>query len=192
MRSLWLASGLSLVLVIPAHAQWAVIDVPNLIQTTLTAIRSLQQINNQVQSLENEAVMLTNEAKNLKSLNFNALSRLLAIFSQTNQLLAQAQGLSLTLQRTQAQFAKLYPTAYGAGVTNTQMANDAYARWQNSLEALRTSVNIQSQSSQNFASDATNLSNLVTQSQNASGALSAQQATNQLLALQSRQLIQQH
>jgi len=49
----------------PAHAQWAVIDASNLTQNMLTAARTLQQINNQIQSLQNEAVMLENMGKNL-------------------------------------------------------------------------------------------------------------------------------
>jgi P-type conjugative transfer protein TrbJ len=182
---------LSCALGLPAQAQFAVIDIANLIQTTLTAARSLEQIANQVKSLQNEAVMLINEAKNLTSINYNVVNRLLATLGATNQLLAQAQGLSLVLQRTEAQFAQQYPRLYPAGVNNAQMAQDAYVRWQNSLEALRTAVNVQSQSNQNFASDTASLSDLVNQSQNAAGALGALQATNQLLALHARQLIQQ-
>jgi type IV secretion system protein TrbJ len=189
--SMLLVASLSCALALSAQAQFAVLDIANLVQTTLTAIRSLEQINNQLQSLANEAVMLTNEAKNLKALNFNVVNRLLAIFAQTDQLLAQARGLSLVLQRTQLQFSQQYPAAYGVGVNNAQMTQDAYVRWQNSLEALRTAVNVQSQSNQNFASDTNSLSDLVAQSQNAEGALGALQATNQLLALHARQLIQQ-
>jgi P-type conjugative transfer protein TrbJ len=43
---------------------------------------------------------------------------------------------------------------------------------------------------QNFSSDEQTLADLVTRSQSAEGALQASQATNQLLALQSRQAIQ--
>ncbi len=172
-------------------AQIAVIDPANLIQNTLTAARELQQVNNEIQQLANEAVMLTNEAKNLTSINYNVVNRLLATLATINQLLNQAQGLSLNLARTEAQFAQQYPTMYGAGVNNAQMAQDAYVRWRNSLEALRTTVEVQSQSNQNFASDQTSLSDLVNQSQNAAGALGAIQATNQLLALHARQFIQE-
>ena len=182
---------LSCAISIPSPAQFAVIDVANLFQTTLTAARSLTQIVNQIKSLENEAVMLINEAKNLTAINYNVVNRLLATFGTINQLLQQAQGLSLILQRTEAQFSLQYPAQYPAGVNNAQMAKDAYVRWQNSLEALRTAVNIQSQSNTNFDSDTTSLSDLVTQSQNAEGALGAIQSTNQLLALHARQLIQQ-
>ena len=31
-----------------AHAQWVVVDPTNLVQNTLTAIRTLEQINNQI------------------------------------------------------------------------------------------------------------------------------------------------
>ena len=46
-----------------AHAQWVVIDPTNLVQNTLTAIRTLEQINNQIQQLQNEAQMLMNRAQ---------------------------------------------------------------------------------------------------------------------------------
>ncbi|MEG6992715.1 P-type conjugative transfer protein TrbJ, partial [Pseudomonas aeruginosa] len=59
-----------------AQAQWVVIDPTNLVQNTLTAIRTLEQINNQIQQLQNEAQMLTNQARNLASLPFNVANRL--------------------------------------------------------------------------------------------------------------------
>jgi len=191
LRSKIVSTLMAFAIASPVCAQLAVIDPANLTQNTLTALRELQQVNNQIQQLANEAVMLTNEAKNLTAIRYNVVPRLLAILGTINQLLNQAQGLSLNLVQTQAQFAHQYPTMYPGGVNNTQMAQDAYVRWQNSLEALRTTVNIQSQSKQNFDSDQTSLSDLVTQSQNAEGALGAIQASNQLLALHARQFIQQ-
>ncbi len=70
------------------------------------------------------------------------------------------------------------------------MALDARQRWRNSLQALRTATQVQSQAVQNFRSDEQTLTDLVNRSQSAVGALQATQATNQLLALQSRQAIQ--
>ena len=72
------AVGLIALTAIPVRAQFVVIDPANLIQSTLTAIRALTQIENQIQQLSNEAIMLENEAKNLKGLNFSTLNRLLA------------------------------------------------------------------------------------------------------------------
>jgi P-type conjugative transfer protein TrbJ len=71
------------------HAQWVVIDPTNLVQNTLTAIRTLEQINNQIKQLQNEAQMLTNQARNLASLPFNVVSRLRANLATTQRLIAR-------------------------------------------------------------------------------------------------------
>ena len=169
-----------------AQAQWVVIDPTNLVQNIMTAARALEQINNQIRQLQNEAQMLTNQAKNLTSLDFSALNELRSALSATNQLLQQAQGLAFNLSQMETEFARLYP----ASTSGSQMATDARTRWRNSLEALRTATKVQSQAVQNFASDEQTLTDLVNRSQSAVGALQATQATNQLLALQSRQAIQ--
>jgi P-type conjugative transfer protein TrbJ len=173
-----------------SFAQWAVFDVANYSQNLLTAARELQQIDNQITQLQNEATMLTNQGRNLKSLNYNALSQLLTTLASTNQLIAQAQGLTFNVTQSQATFNRLYPSSYGAGTSNSQMVQDAQTRWQSSVQALQTSTQMQSQAAQNLLSDQGVLSHLVTQSQGAAGALQASQATNQLLALIARQAIQ--
>jgi P-type conjugative transfer protein TrbJ len=173
-----------------AQAQWVVIDPTNLVQNIMTAARALEQINNQIKQLQNEAQMLMNDAKNLTSLDFSALNQLRAALSATNQLLQQAQGLAFNLSQMETEFARLYPNAYTASTSGSQMSTDARTRWRNSLEALRTATQVQSQAVQNFASDEQTLTDLVNRSQSAVGALQATQATNQLLALQSRQAIQ--
>ena len=174
----------------PASAQWAVIDPVNLIQNMLTAARTLEAIQNQVRQLENEAVMLENEAKNLKGLNLNTLNRLRSTVATTERLLDETQGLSLTLNRLEQQYAELYPECYNQTIARARLTADARTRWINSREALSTSLQIQAQSNANFGDDESVLSDLISKSQSADGALQASQATNQLLALQSRQLIQ--
>lgn len=174
----------------PAHAQWVVIDPSNLTQNILTAARTLQQVNNQIRSLQNEAQMLMNEARNLASLDFSALGELRAALAATNELIRQGEGLAFNVQRMEAEFSRLYPDAYGAGSSGAQMTLDARQRWRNALEALRTATKVQSQAVQNFAADERALVDLVNRSQSAAGALQAAQATNQLLALQSRQAMQ--
>ena len=49
----------------PARAQWIVFDPTNYAQNVLTAARELQQVNNEIQGLENQATMLINQARNL-------------------------------------------------------------------------------------------------------------------------------
>jgi len=194
MAALAVASALALGIAPPAHALFGVgdswFDLTNLVQNTMTAAHTLGQINNQIRQLQNEALMLMNQAKNLTGLNFSALAQLRAALAATNQLIQQAQGLAFNVSQMEAEFTRLYPNAYSASTSGSQMALDARQRWRNSLEALRTATKVQSQAVQNFASDEQTLTDLVNRSQSAVGALQAMQATNQLLALQSRQTIQ--
>ena len=178
----------------PAHALFGIGDIvfdpSNLAQNIMTAANTLEQINNQIQQLQNEAQMLRNQARNLAGLDFSALSELKAALSATNQLIQQAQGLAFNVQQMEGEFKRLYPESYTAAISGTQMATDTRARWKQSLEALRTATQVQSQAVQNFAADERMLTDLVNRSQSAVGALQAMQATNQLLALQSRQAMQ--
>jgi P-type conjugative transfer protein TrbJ len=52
----------------PAIGQMVVYDPSNYAQNVLQAARALQQINNQVTSLQNQTQMLLNQVKNLTSL----------------------------------------------------------------------------------------------------------------------------
>ncbi|WP_247350989.1 P-type conjugative transfer protein TrbJ [Ralstonia pseudosolanacearum] len=173
-----------------AHAQWVVIDPTNLAQNILTAAHTLEQINNQIRQLQNEAQSLMNEARNLASLPFNVVNRLRANLDTTRQLIAQARGLAFDIQNMDQQFAQLYPEQYAATVSGNQMFQDAHQRWQNTLQGLQTAMRMQAQVSQNLNQDEGVLADLVEQSQSATGALQAMQATNQLLALQAKQSIQ--
>jgi len=185
------AAAASLIALGPAaHAQWVVFDPSNYSQNILTAARTLEQINNQIRQLQNEAQMLTNQARNLTGLDFSSLAELRSALAATNQLIQQGQGLAFNVAQMETDFSRLYPQAYTAAISGAQMTADARTRWSNSLEALRTAAKVQSQAVQNFASDERALTDLVNRSQAAVGALQAMQATNQLLALQSRQAMQ--
>src|SRR5258707_118441 len=90
-----LAAGvivLTLGVTVPARAQSIVFDPNNYVQNVLTAARALQQINNQITSLQNQAQMLINQARNLANLPYSSLHQLQLSIQRTQQLLAQAQG----------------------------------------------------------------------------------------------------
>ncbi|AIP10087.1 P-type conjugative transfer protein TrbJ [Burkholderia pseudomallei] len=165
-------------------------DPTNLVQNTLTAARTLEQINNQIKQLQNEAQSLTNQARNLAGLPFNVVNRLRTNLDTTRQLIARAQGVAYDLQQMDQQFVQLYPEQYAATVSGNQMFKDAHQRWRNTLQGLQTAMRMQAQVSQNVNRDEDVLADLVGQSQSATGALQAMQATNQLLALQAKQSIQ--
>lgn len=172
------------------QAQRVVIDPTNLVQNTLTAIRTLEQINNQIQQLQNEARMLVNQARNLASLPFNVVSRLRSNLALTQRLIAQAKGMAYDVANMDQMFQRLYPQQYAASVSGNQMYRDAQERWKNTLNGLQTTMQMQAQASQNLRDDEGVMADLVGKSQSAEGALQAMQAMNQLLALQAKQSIQ--
>ena len=178
----------------PAHALFGigdiVLDPTNLVQNTLTAVRTLEQINNQIRQLQNEAQMLINQARNLASLPSSVVGQLRANLATTQRLIAQAKGLAYDVTSIDREFARLYPEKYAATVSGNQMYLDAQERWKNTLGGLQTTMQMQAQASQNLSDDESVLADLVGKSQSAEGALQAMQAMNQLLALQAKQSIQ--
>lgn len=179
---------LPLVLSAPARAQWAVYDGANHVQSVLIAARELQQVNQQAQSLLNEATMLENQARNLANLPLSVLAPLEQSIQQTEQIVGQAQGLSYNLTSIDQAFTQTYPQALGSSSSAVQMTADAQTRWQNARGAYQDGLRVQTGAVQNLDATRSQIDSLVTSSQSASGALQAAQSGNQLTALQTRQL----
>jgi P-type conjugative transfer protein TrbJ len=173
-----------------ASAQLTVFDPRNYVQTVLTATRTLQQINNQIRSLQNQATMLTNMAKNLSRIDFPQLQQLQAQLQQIDRLMGQAQGINFQVSGTTAQFQRLFPQSFVQALTGNQQVIASRARMDTAMAAFRQSMAVQSQVVGNVQADIPTLSALANKSQNAEGALQAQQATNQLLALTAKQQFQ--
>lgn len=172
----------------PAMAQRIVYDPTNHIQTVLTAARELQQINNQIKSLQNQATSLINQAKNLASLPYSALAQLQQSLQSTQQLLGQAQRIAYSVTAINKAFAGAYPQAYQGSTTQQQMISDANTRWLNARASFQDALHVQAVVVQNLNTAHAQIGALVTSSQQASGALQAAQAGNQLVALQTQQL----
>jgi P-type conjugative transfer protein TrbJ len=179
------------VAVVPARAQWTVFDPQNYAQNLLQAARALQQINNQIQALQNQAMMLQNMATNLNPLkDVSQLSGMVTSLTQITSLMNQAQGIAYNVNATMAAWTKAYPNSYPAGTGTATLTADAQQRWQNSMSAFQDTLKVQSQVVQNVQADTTTLTNLTNQSQNATGNLAVTQATNQLIALSTKQQMQ--
>lgn len=178
----------SIVVSVPAHAQWAVYDGAAHVQTVLIAARELQQVNQEAQSLLNEATMLENQARNLANLPLSVLAPLEQSIQQTEQIVGQAQGLSYNLTSIDQAFTQTYPQALGSPASAAQMTVDAQTRWQNARGAYQDGLRVQTGAVQNLDATRSQIDSLVTSSQAASGALQAAQSGNQLTALQTRQL----
>jgi len=179
------------VLVPAARAQWTVFDPQNYAQNLLEASRALQQINNQIQALQNQALMLQNMATNLNPLkDVLQLNGMVTSLTQITSLMNQAQGIAFNVNATMAAWSRAYPNSYPAGTGSATLAADAQQRWQNSMSALQDTLKVQSQVVQNVQADTATLTNLTSQSQNATGNLAVSQATNQLIALSTKQQLQ--
>ncbi len=178
--------ALSPMMATPAHAI-IVFDPSNYAQNVLTAARTLEQITNQITSLQNEAQMLINQAKNLASLPYSALQTLQQNVQRTQQLLQQAQGIAFNVQQIDQMFTQKYGNV-SMSTTDKQMVADARSRWQNTVGGLQDAMRVQAGVVSNIDTNRTQMSALVSQSQGATGALQATQAGNQILALQSQQL----
>ena len=164
-RATGLAIAIGFCFVLPVQAQMAVFDPSNFVQNTLTATRTLSQIENQVRQLQNEAQMLINQARNLQQLDFDSVNRLRETLARTEQLLDEAKGLAFDVSQAQGQFARFYPDQYGESVSSGQLQSDALERWSSSLEALRTAVQMQAQTMENAQADESVLTDLVGASQ---------------------------
>jgi P-type conjugative transfer protein TrbJ len=171
----------------PASAQWIVYDPTNYAQNLLSATRALQQINNQITSLQNEAQMLINQARNLTSLPYSSLQQLQQSVSRTQQLLSQAQNIAYNVQAIDQAFQTQYGNV-SMSASDAQLVSDAKTRWQNTVGGLHDAMRVQATVVGNIDTNRTEMSSLVGASQSATGALQATQAGNQLLALQAQQL----
>jgi P-type conjugative transfer protein TrbJ len=171
----------------PSSAQVVVFDPNNYVQNVLTAARALQQINNQITSLQNQAQMLINQAKNLASLPYSSLQQLQSSIQRTQQLLNQAQRIAYDVQQIDSAFSTTYAPA-SAGTSSQALVANAQARWQTSVAGFQDALRVQAGVVGNLDTNRNQMAALVTSSQSASGALQATQAGNQLAALLAQQL----
>lgn len=178
--------ALSPMVATPAHAI-IVFDPSNYAQNVLTAARTLEQITHQITSLQNEAQMLINQAKNLASLPFSALQQIQQSVQKTQALLQQAQGIAFNVQQIDQMFQQKYGNV-SLSASDQQLVANARDRWKNTVGGLQDAMRVQAGVVGNIDSNRAQMSALVGQSQSATGALQAAQAGNQLLALQSQQL----
>jgi type IV secretion system protein TrbJ len=185
-------TGMAIAPIAPAHAQLGgvVFDPSNYAQNVLTAARTLQQINNQIQALQNQATMLTNMAKHLQRLDFSSLQQITRSMQRIDTLMTQAEGIAFDLTSTDAALARQFPADFDRALSTSQMIADARARLQASMQGYRQTMRVQAQVIENVQADAGLLADLVSQSQSATGSLQVGQATNQLLALGTKQQLQ--
>src|SRR5262249_23524468 len=108
---------------------------------------------------------------------------------RTQQLLNQAQRLAYDIGQIDQAFGRTYPQSYPAATSSQQLIGDAQTRWQNALAGYQDALRVQAGMVQGLGLTRTETDALVSSSQSAAGMLQATQAGNQLIALQTRQLL---
>ena len=170
----------------PAHAIFGfgdiVIDPTNLVQNVLTATRTLQQVQIQIQSLRNQA-------QHLVSQGFDVSGELGRTLNEITRLTNEARALTYRIDQIERAFESHFPDAY-ADWSLTEQAQIADAQQDAAREAYRDSVMMQAQIVETVHADARNLDGLINASQSSSGELSAMQAGNQITALSAKQIMQ--
>jgi len=174
----------------PASAQITVFDPTNYSQNILTAARTLTQINNQIRSLQNEAAMLLNQAKNLSRIDFPEIQAITERLQQIDRLMGQAQGLNFKVSGLDEQLRRLFPQDFSQALSTNDRVLAARRRLDTATAAYRQTMTVQAQVAENVAADAGTLNAIMGKSQGAEGVLQAAQATNQLLALTAKQQFQ--
>lgn len=170
-----------------------VIDPTNLVQNSLTALRTLQttvnqatQIANEVRMIANQVQQLANEARNLASLPTSLLGDIQGQLRGYTATLSQAQGLSFQLRSIAPQFEQLYAT-FGQPARSSAGLLQQASQWTQQLrEASAAAMQVQSVW-ERLTGQQTRLQTALTASDNAGGNLQVSQATNQLLGVLAEQ-----
>ncbi len=161
-----------------------VIDVSNLAQNILSAVRALQSNLNEAKMIVNQIKQLENDFKNLTDLNFSIGNDYSAQLHDLFSEMGAVQGLMQDLISLQSKFEQLYPEfntnpSAVSSATMSQVLNDALNESrQMMLGAARTGAKVL----ENLPKTESQLDELLVKSENAVGNLSAAQAGNQITA----------
>ena len=169
---------------------WVVFDPWNYQQNLLTAIRSLEEIQNQVKQLTNEAQALAKMDLNLEQLGSSIGGDLKSSMGEIKSLLDKADGIALSVTATDAEMKKLFPSDYTSALTNDQSLKAAKTRWDETLSAFKRSMSLEAKVVENTNEDGNALSDLLSKSSTAIGNLQVQQAGNELIGLSVKQQLQ--
>ncbi len=166
-----------------------VYDPLNHKQNLLSALRTLQSVNNQIQQLQNETQMLLRMDQNLTPIGQTVAPQLRTNLNQLSAVLGRGDAIALSVAETQSALARLYPTDPKA-LSGDAAVTAARQRWAEALAAFKRSALAQAQIAESIVSDGRLLEQLLTQSKSADGGLKAAQTGNELAGLSVKQSLQ--
>jgi P-type conjugative transfer protein TrbJ len=174
----------------PAVSQLAVFDSPNYQQSLLASARALEQINNQVRQLQNQAQVILRLDQNLRGLGPTISPDLQRTLSDIQTQLRGGSGIALRFDATQSAYEQLFPRQISTTLSSDDVSRNAVSRWEEEHAALRRSAMLQGQLADTVDGDARLLADAMARSKNAAGALEAAQAGNELTSLGVKQSLQ--
>jgi P-type conjugative transfer protein TrbJ len=164
-----------------------VFDPANYQQNLLSAVRALEQINNQVRQLQSQAQMLLRMDQNLIRLGSTLSPDLQRALQDIGTHLREGEGIALQLRATEAGYAQLFPKELPAALSSDDILRNAKSRWEEEYAALRRAALLQGEIADGVATDTRLLGDAMARSRDAAGALEATQAGNELSALSVKQ-----
>ena len=138
-----------------------VFDPTNYAQNVLTAARALQQINNQITSLQNQAQMLINQARNLASLPYSSLQQLAAVGRSAPSSFSPRRSASPTTSSRSTRPSRSNYRSVSLSASDQQLVADAHSRWQNTVGGLQDAMRVQAGVVGNLDTTRTQMSALV-------------------------------
>ena len=139
-------AGLVLVLTAsPALAQLTVFDPANYSQNLAAAARALEQINNQVRQLQNQALTLQRMDQNLVRLGSTISPDLQRTLGDIQTQLRAGEGIALRLQTTQSGWDQLFPRQVASSLSTDDVLRNAQNRWSEEYAAFRRAALLQGQ-----------------------------------------------
>lgn len=183
-RRTLLCGGASLIALgaTPAHAQMAVIDPTNLAQNILQVARAIEQINNQIRQIEQQAQMLARSPLQLSP----ELSRAI---DDARQVFDAASGVAFEASQVGEDLRALYPETFEDFNLDDVLAQSD--RWlSESRASLETAMRAEARAAASLEGTSDDINSALQASAGAEGQTSAVQAGNQLLGVTAAQLAQ--
>ncbi|MBX9591766.1 MAG: P-type conjugative transfer protein TrbJ [Hyphomonadaceae bacterium] len=171
-------------------AQLTVFDPANYQENLASAVRALEQINNQVRQLQNQVLVIQRMDQNLLRLGSTISPDLQRTLGDIQAQLRAGEGIAMRLQATQSGYERLFPREVSASISTDDVLRNAKSRWDEEYAALRRAALLQGQVSDNIEGDARLLADAMARSTNAAGALEVAQAGNELTGLSVKQSLQ--
>lgn len=173
-----------------AQAWEKVFDPWNYRQNILTAVRSLSEVNQQIEQLRNEAKMIVKMDLDLTNLGSTISQELAQTLGEMKSLMDQGNAIKLQVEKTTQEMQRLFPDEFAASLSGDDVVRDAKTRWNQTLSAYKRSATLQAKVSENVDQDAGLLNTLLDRSRTAVGNLQASQAGNELAGLSVKQSLQ--